>query len=338
LKFDFKKITKLTLAGKLKEASELLTQNTFPLQAQLITATQTTPYTGVLWNASSPNLCSFTLNTNLPKDRLQFFITRLALTLPIIAGFHQSNYFTAGSIFINLDDSADAEGIAFCSNRNDSLLIPDAEFLEMGGYSTVRKHFQTNVIPWEQRLGVAFWRGSTTGVRIDSSWRSIPRIKMCEICNAADNRSLFDVGVSGLVQISKKETNEIRNSDLIHNYFPIIESNRYKYQIDIDGNTNAWAGLFQKLLSGSAVLKVESPYGFRQWYYDKLVPWEHFVPVKSDMSDLVENVRWLIGNDDEARRIGQIGANLARDLSYELVLDESLRAIQQQLLKKSVDL
>jgi hypothetical protein len=338
LKIDFKKITKLILAGKLKEASELLTQYTFPLQVQLITEPQATPYTGVLWSAKSPNLCSFTLNSSLPKDRVQFFTTRLALTLPIIMGFHQSHYFTAGTIFLNLDDSADAEGIAFCSNRDDSLLIPDAEFLETGGYSAVRKHFQANVIPWQQRLGIAFWRGSTTGVRVDSSWGSIPRIKMCEICNAVDDPSLFDVGVTGLAQISKNEINEIRNSDLIRNYFPIAESNRYKYQIDIDGNTNAWAGLFQKLLSGSAVLKVESPYGFRQWYYDKLVPWEHYVPVKSDMSDLVENVRWLIGNDDEARRIGQIGANLARDLSYELVIDESLRAIQQQLLKKSVDL
>jgi hypothetical protein len=335
LKFDFKKITKLTLAGKLNEASNLFNQNTFPLQVQLIAEPLSTPYTGVLWIAKSPDLCSFILNSNLPKDRVQFFITRLALTMPIITGFHQSKYFTAGSIFLNLDDSADAEGIAFCSNRNDSLLVPDAEFLETGGYRKARDHFQNNLTPWQQRLGVAFWRGSTTGVRTDRSWRSIPRIQMCEICNAADTHSLFDVGLSGLAQISKNEIKEIQSSGLIRDYFPILSSNRFKYQIDIDGNTNAWAGLFQKLLSESAVLKVESPYGFRQWYYDQLIPWEHFVPVKSDMGDLVEKTRWLIANDDQAKAIGQSGAKLAHSLTYESVIDATLKAIQQKIVKKS---
>lgn len=336
MKLDFKKITKLFIAGKLNDASNHFTQNTFPLQVQLKAEPQSTPYTGVFWSLQAPDRCSFTLNSNLPKDRAQFFITRLALTLPIIVAFHRSQYFTAGSIFINLDDSADAEGIAFCSNRSDQLLIPDTEFLETNGYSKAREHFQIHSISWHDRLGVAFWRGSTTGVRSSDSWKSIPRIQLCEIGNAEDVRPLFDVGVSGLAQVPKGELSEIENSGLIRDYFPIFSSNRYKYQIDIDGNTNAWAGLFQKLLSESAVLKVESPHGFRQWYYDKLVSWEHFVPVKSDMSDLVEKVRWLIGNDDQAKRIGQMGANLARSLSYEAVIDASLRAIQQQLLKKSV--
>ena len=51
-------------------------------------------------------------------------------------------------------------------------------------------------------------------------------------------------------------------------YVPMTDFNKYKYQIDIDGNTNAWPGLFQKLLTGSPVLKVASPYGFRQWLYE----------------------------------------------------------------------
>lgn len=334
MKLDLKKITKLFLAAKLNEASNYFSQNTFPLQVQIKAEPQSTPYTGVFWSPQAPDRCSFTLNSNLPKDRAQFFITRLALTLPIIVAFHHSQYFTGGSIFINLDDSADAEGIAFCSNRNHSLLVPDAEFLETGGYSRARDHFQIHTIPWHERLGVAFWRGSTTGVRTSDSWKSIPRIQMCEICNAEDVRPLFDVGVSSLAQISKGELNEIHKSGLTRNYFPIFSSNQYKYQIDIDGNTNAWAGLFQKLLSESAVLKVESPYGFGQWYYDKLVPWENFVPVKSDMSDLVQKVRWLMANDDEARRIGSMGASLARSLSYDAVIDSSLRLIRQQLLKK----
>ena len=47
---------------------------------------------------------------------------------------------------------------------------------------------------------------------------------------------------------------------------------RSRHLIDIDGWANSWSGLFQKLLSGSTVLKVASNKGFRQWYYDRLEP------------------------------------------------------------------
>ena len=59
----------------------------------------------------------------------------------------------------------------------------------------------------------------------------------------------------------------------MRDYVPEIAFPAYKFQIDIDGNTNSWPGLFQKLLTGSAILKVASPYGYRQWYYDRLRPW-----------------------------------------------------------------
>ena len=49
--------------------------------------------------------------------------------------------------------------------------------------------------------------------------------------------------------------------------------------------SNSWSGLFTKLLTGSTVLKVESPMGFRQWYYDRLKPFEHYVPVRPDLAE-----------------------------------------------------
>ena len=333
MKLDLKKLAKLASAGKWQAASQFLTKNTLPLRIQISAEIQSTPYTGVVWRALSSQASSFIFNADLPKDRISFFITRLALTMPIIAAFHDSKFFATGSAFINLDDSADAAGIAFCSNRNDQLLIPDTEFIETKGYYIAREHFKTNPIRWEDRAAIALWRGSPTGVRAGTSWRDIPRVRVCEICNTEAVSAIFDVGLSGLAQIPNDELSEVRRSGLIRDYFPILSSNRYKYQIDIDGNTNAWAGLFQKLLSGSAVIKVKSPYDFQQWYYDKLIPWEHYVPVKSDMSDLVEKTRWLIENDDKAKAIGESGANLAHSLSYESVIEAALYSIQRELLR-----
>lgn len=333
MKLDLKKLAKLASSGKWQAASQLLTKRTLPLHIQISAEHQITPYTGVMWNPLNQDSSSFIFNADLPKDRVPFFITRLALMMPIITAFHDSKFFTTGSAFINLDDSADAEGIAFCSNRNDQLLIPDTEFIETKGYGTAREYFRTNLIPWKDRDAIAFWRGSTTGVRSGNSWRDIPRVQMCEICNAEAVSEIFNVGLSGLAQIPNHELSEVRHSGLIRDYFPILSSNRFKYQIDIDGNTNAWAGLFQKLLSGSAVLKIKSPHDFQQWYYDKLISWEHFVPVEADMSDLVEKTRWLIENDDKAKAIGESGANLARSLTYESVIEAALYSIQRELLR-----
>ena len=322
-----KKISKLTAAGKWKEASRLLTMGSYPLQIQFLEETGWTNSV-VQWNARSQENCFFTFNPNLPNNQVRILTTRLLLLLPLIIAFHRSKDFVAGTVFINLGDYANVDGLSFCSNRNNQILIPDTDFLESRGYNHTRNHFELNPVPWELRKPVALWRGNTTGIRSGDSWRTIPRVQLCEICSGPEVISLFDVGLSGLAQIPKGEIKALEGSSLMRGYVPMLTSNQYKFQIDIDGNSNAWAGLFQKLLSKSAVLKIASPHGFRQWYYDRLIPWKHFVPVESDMGDLVEKTQWLIANDAKAMQIGQQGAEFASSLTYDAVINEALQKIR----------
>lgn len=91
---------------------------------------------------------------------------------------------------------------------------------------------------------------------------------------------------------------------------------RYKYLIAIDGNSSPWSNLFQQLLTGSPVLKIESPRGLVQWFYDELLSWQNYVPVAPDMSDLVDKVKWLNRNDPVAKAIGRRGRELADRLTY----------------------
>ena len=51
------------------------------------------------------------------------------------------------------------------------------------------------------------------------------------------------------------------------------------------------------LAGGSAVLKQESKY--YEHFYSQLKPWVHYVPVKPDLSDILEKVKWLVDNDDK---------------------------------------
>jgi hypothetical protein len=96
----------------------------------------------------------------------------------------------------------------------------------------------------------------------------------------------------------------------------------YKYVLDIDGNT--FSGRFLNLLkSGSLVFKVhtrsqyllEQTYifvglqstVFEEYFNDWIRPYEHYIPVKPDLSDLVEKVEWAISHEGEARRIQETG-------------------------------
>ena len=71
---------------------------------------------------------------------------------------------------------------------------------------------------------------------------------------------------------------------------------QYKYQLNVDGTVAAYR--FPYLLAGdSLVLKQDSP--FYEHFYNKLEPWKHYVPLKRDLSDVVEKVQWARDHDEE---------------------------------------
>ncbi len=103
-----------------------------------------------------------------------------------------------------------------------------------------------------------------------------------------------------------------------------------KFAIDIDGWTNAWSNLLIRMHFGCCVLKVASADGYRQWWYDRLRPWEHFVPVRADMADLAEKVDWVRSNDVEAKAIASRGQQLARSMTLA-----SETAIAAQIIEQN---
>jgi Glycosyl transferase family 90 len=255
-------------------------------------------------------------------------IIRFVCLLPLLAAYRSCEHFVGGNLFINLGDIGYVPGLAFCDNRPEYFLVPDAVFMLHRGYTAMRRNTTEQAVPWQERSPIGYWRGGTSGKPIDRAlgWRSLPRIRLCAI--GQENPNLIDAGISHIGQMpDTKSEQEIRDSGLMRPFVPAEEFRRYKYQIDIDGNTNSWPGLFQKLLTSSPVLKVASPAGYRQWYYDRLRPWVNFVPVASDMSDIVETICWLHEHDDTARRIGENGQALAMSLSYDVELKAAGRTI-----------
>jgi hypothetical protein len=280
-----------------------------------------------LWQVISGSLGRLWLHAAFKSDFGH--ASRLAEMLPLIWAYHIRTDPTPGTVAINLGDADQVAGLGFCSNHARIALIPDPNFLESDGYKWARDAYARNNIAWEDRTPVAFWRGATTGLRHEAEWRTLPRIRLCEI---AGDESLFDVGLSNIVRMSDQtHIDAITALGIVKGHVSARTFDRYRYQIDIDGNTNSWPGLFLKLLTGSPVLKVASELNFRQWYYDRLIPWRNFVPVAADMSDLVEKTRWLRDHDAEARQIGINGRMLAESMDMESELNRIFPTVTQAI-------
>jgi hypothetical protein len=258
------------------------------------------------------------------SDHGEVFLQRLTDVYPILAHYLESPLRSDGTVAINLADVGETPGLAFCDYRPGYFMIPDSIFMDNNGYSEIRRHFTSHAVPWEQRSSTAFWRGATTGVPLDPNlgWRSLPRVRLCEI--GAGHPDLIDAGITKVAQIRDPDAERwIQAAGLMRPHVPAESFQQYKYQIDIDGNTTSWPGLFIKLLTGSVVLKVPPRLGLEQWYYDRLKPWVNFIPLAPDMSDLVEKVRWLRDNDCAARAIGEAGYRLAEDLTYDREIERA---------------
>jgi hypothetical protein len=288
------------------------------------------PLTCVRWEMSPSERSRFTFEPSVYQtDASRHEIVKFHWLIPLYAHYLQTAERETGSLVINQDDIGIVPGLAWSDNRPDRFLVPDCVFVPTKGYSFVRTVFDEHYVAWPDRRPIALWRGSTTGpLEAPKEWRSLARIKLCEIARNSAKDGLIDAGISAVVQFSDDEVvREIKQSGLMRDAVPWEEWIRYKYQIDIDGNTNAWSGFFQRLLTGSPVLKIESPRGLTQWFYDELRPWHNYVPVAPDMSDLVSKVNWLNRNDAVAEAIGRRGLELASRLSYAREMMRSVPVI-----------
>ena len=283
----------------------------------------------VLWEVNLPEEMHFVFSSGIASPgAAKMTILNLVWISPIFVSYAQSSQAESGAVLVNLFDVGLSPGLSFCDNREGHFLIPDSLFVSQMGYHEIRKRYAEHYTPWEQRKPLALWRGSTTGQPADdkTGWRSLPRISLCVVTSSRSD--LFDVGLSEVVQIPDDQAiSEIREREFLRDFIPASQFIDYKYQIDIDGNTNSWPGLFFKLLTGSPVLKVASPHGYRQWYYSKLMPWFNFVPIATDLSDLEEKVRWLKAHDELARQIGEKGRSLALSIGFEQALIDAVPVI-----------
>lgn len=234
--------------------------------------------------------------------------------------------------------------VSFSSADPQAILIPDPDFFATRGHASFRRETALHPRPWMDRDDTVLWRGSTTGIGLvaDEDMTStnpalIQRVRMCLILRGVRGVDAKMAGMAQSPDPARDKHRLVMSAVYGQRLNPTLWLDR-KFAIDIDGNTNAWSNLFQRLLLGCCVIKVASPFGYRQWYYGDLVPWRHYVPVEADMSDLIEKIDWCRSHQVECEAIAAAGQALAKAMSFESELRRGVETLNRALAPASAQL
>ena len=200
--------------------------------------------------------------------------------------------------------------ISFSRHFNDPtvILIPDSEFLSTQGFVDLKRSIDDDDIPWETKHNTVIWRGGNHGIGYDTySARFDIKSKRGKLLNQRE-AFIHITANNSMVSAHFVNQNDLASVSRKHML-------NYKYQVDIDGEVNAWSGLWWKLYSNSVVFKVASH--FQQWYYKLLQPWVHYIPLNANLTDFDEKLEWAVKNDDTCKQIAQNGKVFIEQLTYD---------------------
>ncbi len=164
--------------------------------------------------------------------------------------------------------------------------------------------------PFEKRQRRAFWRGSLSGPQYvtQESVHSFPRYKLLDVARSAP--AMIDARLTNYDDIASRDHDGTIRAHLTQRfgglspYVPESGFMAYKYAISTDGAVAAWRRVPVILASGCVLLLQHE---WKQFFYPGLLPWEHYVPIRTDISDLLEKYEWLEDHPAEAEAIASAG-------------------------------
>jgi len=194
---------------------------------------------------------------------------------------------------------------------HDDLLFPTRDYIDM--VYGIDKLIENSNNNFKSKKSIGIFRGSITG-----NDRTITNTRIQAKILSIKYPSYLDVELTKTFEYYMFEENstlcicteilnkQIYNPDSSKSLSGFDQNRNYKYLLHIDGFVSAWR-MALELMSWSVILKVDSPW--IEHYYTELIPWVHYIPVKSDLSDLIEIIDWCISNDDLCLQIASNAYN-----------------------------
>ena len=247
---------------------------------------------------------------------IEFFINKR--DFPIITENHTEPYYNIFDTknqpllshkyekFIPILSMSKSEGFAdvIIPNYNDwsRIQINEGKWFSKSCINNVEVNCETK---WEDKKPIAVFRGSSTGCGVTINTNQ--RLKAAYLSYIDKGKSL-DAGITKWNLRPRKIMGEkyLQTIDVNSLPFKLVDrltpqqQCQYKYVVHIDGHVSAFR-LSSELNMGSTILMVESQW--KLWYSDLLKPFVHYIPIKNDLSDLLEKIRWCRKNDSKCKEI-----------------------------------
>lgn len=265
-----------------------------------------------------------------------------------VANHHALN-FTGPILFMSDDDGTlscetekavyDSGGIVFSHSHLKTgfdcyekyvVFQPDYHFIPHHGFvGTIRDVRKMNTSYFD-RIPQVFWRGVTTSW-LSNNCSDLPRVRLCR---RANGMPWVDAKITNCVQICSDGDSCKRIEYLRGGHKKESDWVKHRGILDIDGNVNAW-GLFWRLASGSVVFRVESEY--TNFYTQQMVPWQHYIPISRDLSDLgaVTKLVTLKPSSRRDRRRKEVSVRGNEIVDYARILREP--AIMESIAQNAFD-
>jgi len=193
-------------------------------------------------------------------------------------------------------------------NLNYLYMPLDDYFFENGIIDTFKQYW-TN---WKDKKDMAIWRGS---------------------CSGPGNNSIRIQTVKKLINYPYANVKLIKNwhenKNIPENYFndkiDLCEFFKYKIFLIIDGNILASNHMWG-FATGCVPFLISNA---KCWFSDFLKPFVNYIPIKYDLSDLIEKIEWVRNNDELAEKISKNALEFAYDIFSA--------SFQQSYLKVSIN-
>jgi hypothetical protein len=204
--------------------------------------------------------------------------------------------------------------------------------------------------PWHEKINMAVYRGALTGMnkasmnRKKSKSSEVVEIQWCtEVprCNLVLQHGTSQYVNAKLVPYKSdidRVSPVLNNVTMIGGSMNFYEMLQYKAIIMLEGN-DVSSGLKWALFSNSVVLMPQPT--CTSWAMEELLqPYVHYIPLYDNLTNVEEQVQWMIDHDDIAEQIAINGRLWMTDLIYhpdaskdtEQIIDETFRRYMNHFL------
>lgn len=241
-------------------------------------------------------------------------------TFPV---FQYNRLFGArNSILLPLDRVHRIGAKSFCSLPNPAEKTFREKKTGLSWRGAVRGFILVNGRPINIRTIVTrFQNGQLDRETFLTNLEALPRYKFV---SRYFNQKNFDIGFSNRSQ-DLRGWNEL--PDIARYQKPISDpaaQAEYKYLLSIQG-TDVGSSFGWQLSTNSVILREMYPW---EVFFDcHFHPWEHYVPIKPDFSDVLEKIDWCEGHPEECQRMIDLRHDLVRLLVDESAREEALRRV-----------